>query len=412
MTRRPSRFAGAALIGAACLSACSTGDASSSAATMRDSAGIVIAENDLSQPVASCVVGSTPTVSIGADDGDEAYQLHRVFGARMLSDGRIVLVNQGSQSIRFYDRTGRFLGQSGREGRGPGEFSNAFHLWVLPGDTIWVGDYDPWQFHVFAPDGTFKRSVKPTPQYANSPETINVLDNGRSVLAPDALERRSEAGFTLQHLTTVVHGADGALLDTLGVYANGLLGNMGEDPSGPWMQPHFESFARVAAAGSRIVVGHGATPELSIYDAADSIRLERVIRWTTLDRKVTPEAVAAERERLRTQYPELDPAMFRRMVQPMIREDRPAADRFPAFSGIAMGRDGRIWVREYAMPDRPPTRSYLGFDRDGRLQCRAVMPPFSNVFEFGKDYVIALDRDSLGVERVVQFPVGAPAVVK
>ena len=412
MSRYNSVAAQVVVIGAVWLSACSAGDASSAATTMRDSAGIAIAENDLTAPAASCAVAATPTVSIGADDGDEAYQLHRVFGARKLSDGRIVLVNQGSQSIRFYDQTGKFLSQSGREGQGPGEFSNAFYLWVLPGDTIWVGDYRPWQFHIFGPDGTFKRSVKPSPQYPNSPETINVLDNGRSVLAPGAPQARSQSGFTLQHLTTVVHGADGALLDTLGVYPNGLLGNMGEDPTGPWMQPHFESFARVAAAGSRIVVGHGATPELSIYDAADSIRLERVIRWTTVDRKVTPEAVAAERKRLREQYPELDPAMFKRMVQPLIREDRPAADRFPAFSGIVVGRDGRIWVREYPMPDRPPTRSYLGFDRDGRFMCRAVMPSYSNIFEFGKDYVLALDRDSLGVERVLQLPVAAPAVAK
>lgn len=412
MSRCHSMVSWTTLLGAISLAACSSGDASSAGTTLRDSSGVTIAENDMTRLSASCTIPATPTVSIGADDGDEAYQLHRVFGARKLSDGRIVLVNQGSQSIRFYDGTGKFLSQSGRAGQGPGEFSNAFYLWVLPGDSIWVGDYRPWQFHVFGPDGTWKRSVRPSPQYPNSPETINVLDNGRSVLAPGALEARSQTGFTQQYLTTVVHEPDGALLDTLGKYPNGMLGNMGEDPTGPWMQPHFESHARVSAAGSRIVVGHGATPELSIYEAADSIRLERLLRWTTVDRKVTPEAIAAERTRLREQYPDLDPAMFRRMVQPLIREDRPAAERFPAFSGVIVGRDGRIWVREYPMPDRPPTRSYLGFDREGRFLCRAVMPSFSNIFEFGKDYLLALDRDSLGVERVLEFPIAAPAVAK
>jgi hypothetical protein len=412
MSRCVSMSAVRVLFGLLWLAGCASGDASSDATAMRDSAGVAIAENDLLRPTASCAVGAAPTVSIGTDDGAEMYQLYRVFGASKLSDGRIVLVNQGSQSIRFYDAKGTFLTQSGRAGQGPGEFSNAFYLWVLPGDSIWVGDYGPWQFHVFGPDGTWKRTVRPTPQYTNSPEVLSVLDNGRSVLAARGLEERSLTGFTLQHLTPVMHAPDGALIDTIGTYPNGLLGNMGEDPSGPWMQPHFESFARVAARGSRIVVGHGATPELSVYEAADSLHLERIIRWTTVDRAVTPAAVDAERKRLREQYPDLDPAMFRRMVQPLIREDRPAAEKFPAFAGIVVGRDGRIWVREYPMPDQPQTRSYIGFDREGRFVCRAVMPPFDNLYEFGKDYLLALHRDSLRVEHVVEYSLAGPAAPK
>ena len=384
MTRRRCPCARFTLLAAILVAACSTGDADSGVTTIRDSAGVAIAENDLARLASTCTMAPAPTVSIGAAEGEEVYQLYRVFGARKLSDGRIVLVNQGSQQLRFYDATGKFLNATGREGRGPGEFENAFYLWVLPGDSVWVGDYRPWQFHVFGPDGTWKHTVRPTPQYYNSPDVINVLDDGRSVLADGRLlENRSPNGFTLQHITVVVHGRDGALLDTLGTYPNGLIGNMGEDPTGPWMGPHFESYTRVAAAGSRIAVGHGSVAELSVYRAADSVRLERLVRWTTVDRTVSAEDIAAERTRLREQYPELDPAMFRRMVAPLIREDRPAAKVFPAFSGIIAGRDGRLWVREYPTPDRADTRSYLGFDPEGRLLCRMVVPAFDNIFEIG-----------------------------
>src|SRR5687768_1257800 len=169
MARRRSARDRSTLLAAILVAACSTGDADSGVTTMRDSAGIAIAENDLARLTSTCTMTSTPTVSIGSAEGEEAYQLYRVFGARKLSDGRIVLVNQGSQQLRFYDASGKFLNAAGREGRGPGEFENAFYLWVLPGDTVWVGDYRPWQFHVFGPDGTWKRTVRPTPQYYNSP---------------------------------------------------------------------------------------------------------------------------------------------------------------------------------------------------------------------------------------------------
>ncbi len=410
MSHRGAGGAGAIIVIAGLwLGGCSTGDTDPAITTTRDSAGVAIVENDLQRLSASCVMSPEPTVSIGAAGGDEAYQLFRVFGARKLSDGRIALVNQGSQELRFYDANGKFVGRGGRAGRGPGEFENAFYHWVLPGDTIWVGDYRPWQFHIFSPDGSWKRTVRPTPQYNNSPEVMAVLNDGRSVLAERPWPQRDPNGFAMEHITVVIHGPDGALVDTIGTFPNGRVGNLGDTPVGPWAGPHFESYTRVSASGSRIIIGHGATPELSVHRVGDSTRLERIIRWTTHDRKVTPEDIAAERKRLREQYPDLDPAMYKRMVEPLVREDRPAAEVFPAFAGIISGRDGRIWVREYPTPDRPNTRSYLGFDAEGRLLCRMAMPGFDNLFEIGSDYLLALDPDSLGVERVVLHAISKPS---
>lgn len=393
-----------------CVAACSPGDAGTSVTTTRDSAGIKVVDNDVERATAACSIDSTPAVRIGTSEGDEDYQLHRVFGARRLSDGRIVVVNQGSQQLRFYDSTGKYLTASGREGQGPGEFTNAFYLWVLPGDTTWVGDYRPFQFLVFSPDGSWKRTVRPAPAYTNPPAIMDVLDDGRSILAARGIENRQPKGFAAQTLTPVIHAADGALIDTIGTYPNGRLGQTVEGPMNVWLQPHFESYTRVASAGSRVVIGHGSMPSLSVYRMSDSLELDRIVRWTTVDRAVTPAAIEAELTRIREENKDTDPDMYKRLVEPMIHKDRPAADVFPAFSGITVGRDGRIWVREYPAPGRATRRNYLGFDRDGRFVCRLETPAFDNVYEFGKDYLIALERDSLGVERVVKFPLsGAPA---
>jgi hypothetical protein len=121
---------------------CSQPDDHRPAVAMRDSGGVTIIEHTIGAAAPVCAIGSQPTVTIGGQES-EKQQLYRVFGAARLSDGRIALVNSGAHQLRFYDRHGRFLQQVGRNGSGPGEFRDAFYLWVLPCDTIWVGDYSP-----------------------------------------------------------------------------------------------------------------------------------------------------------------------------------------------------------------------------------------------------------------------------
>ena len=99
-------------------------------------------------------------------------ELHRVFGATRLGDGTIALVNGGTHEVRFFGGDGKFIRASGREGQGPGEFSDAFYIHWLPGETLYVGDYRPFQFLVIAPDGRWVRTVRPTPVYPNNPATM------------------------------------------------------------------------------------------------------------------------------------------------------------------------------------------------------------------------------------------------
>lgn len=374
----------------------------------RDSAGITIVENDLPRLTATCPVDPEPTLVIGDPARGTQHELYRVFGATRLGDGRIALVNQGSQELRYYDDEGAFLASRGRGGEGPGEFRNAFYLWRLPGDTVWVGDYDPWQYHVFDPEGEWVRTVRPRPEYVNSPAVIQMLDGGRAVLAPRDFPTPGP-GFRLREITVVVHGPDGALLDTIGTYPNGRWGQVEDDPALRFLFPLFESFARVAAGGSRIVTGHGSESELAIYEVdVDLGSPRRIVRWTTESRAVSQSDIAAERRRIEAQYEDLDPGMRAQLVAPLVSEDRPAADRFPAFRSLALGRDGRVWIREQPSPDAPDDQDWVAFSAEGRFECRARFPASDRLFELGEDYLLVLDRDELGVERVLGYRLGPP----
>lgn len=111
--------------------ACSGESASSTnASVVRDSSGVTIIEHDLAQRSGTCAIDPNPSLSIGVEEGDEAYMLSDISGAARLSDGRIIIAQRSTQDIRYYDSTGTFLRTSGRQGRGPGEFSSPYHVHV------------------------------------------------------------------------------------------------------------------------------------------------------------------------------------------------------------------------------------------------------------------------------------------
>ncbi len=211
---RPRHAAAVLLITAAC-----GGDAAATGypIVVRDSAGVVIVDNDLTRLSASCAISAEPTVSIGVEEGAEEDMLFRVQGATRLSDGRIALANRGTHQFRLYDTAGRHLRSSGRQGKGPGEFSSPFYLHTTEGDTVHVGDFRPFQFLVFAPDGSWVRTVRPMPLYVNTPGTMNVLRDGRMMLSvrEGVTEGGVPGGFTPCYTTVVLHAADGTLTDTV-----------------------------------------------------------------------------------------------------------------------------------------------------------------------------------------------------
>lgn len=373
-----------------------------------DSAGVEIVTNNVTAAAPVCTVDATPVVSIGVTEGPNEYELYRVFGATQLSDGRIALVNQGSQQLRMYDASGRHQFNAGREGRGPGEFADAFQLWRMPGDTLWVGDYRPWQFLVFSPSGEYVRTVRPHPQFPNPPGVVEVLPDGRQLLAVRPLTSEG-ANWSERELTIVIYGPNGTAGDTLGTYPNGRWGKLPDHPN-LGLYPLFESFFRIDAGHDVIVTGHSSEPQLEVRNTDEDLALRRIIRWTAGPREITPDDIAAEHRRLAERYEDVDPAMRHEFVAPLVSEDRPIAERFPAYVSLRVGREGRVWVREFVKPSEAGEDRWMVFSAEGSFGCRAVLPESEEVLEIGADYILAKTQDDLGVERVVKWRLSPPAI--
>lgn len=358
---------------------------------VRDSAGIRIVTNlaaTVAQPPDSCWVDPMPDISIGDAAGLPEYELHRVFGAAMLSDGKIAVLDQGSSQLRLYDSTGTFLAASGSEGDGPGEFRNAYGLWVLRGDTLWAGDYGAWQFEVFAPDGHWIRAVKPATYFPASPDIIVVLEDGVSIMGDFKSRWQGTSDYRPATIDLLVHDRDGALLDTLSTLDYGVWA-----VATPGFAFHrlFESFPMAAGSARHFVWGHGGRTELLALEAvAGELRLLSITRFEMPSRAVTTAAVADERRRVAEEYFELDGETAH----------IPTADVMPAFTGLLVEKDGRMWVREYRRGTDNDIDSWLTFSPEGFVECRLWLPKVRRVFAFANGTALVLHVDRLGVERV------------
>ena len=136
---RDSRFA-LLLAVAACTSA-SDRASGGPRPTVRDSAGVTIVDNTTVDPatVPRWTVDTAPSLRIGTQEGDPAYELGSIGGVQRLPNGMIVVLNGQGESafeFRFYDSTGKHIVTHGRRGQGPGEYRWINYFGSVGGDTL------------------------------------------------------------------------------------------------------------------------------------------------------------------------------------------------------------------------------------------------------------------------------------
>ena len=369
-----------------------------------DSAGVEIVTSDPLSSDAYCSLSEEPTLSIGVLEGEEPYMFNWIRGANRLSDGSIAMMNNGSGKIRIFDAGGTHLRSMGGKGEGPGEFRIGRYIWVLPGDTLSVGDYRPWRYHVYASNGEFIRTVKMDPLYFNASLGGGVLDNGISVnVRDDAMEQRAQDFRQPMPWFVEAHAADGSVIGELAKLDSQREGTW--DGAGAILWTLFDPVPSVHALGTTIAIASAREPEVRLLD--EELRLRRIVRWTDADREVTGAHVQAYRDGLIERRGGRGSENWRPTDDAMISDRRPVADVFPTVSTVRVGRDGRLWVYPYRKPGA--AGGWWVFGTDGHFVCH--LPPTIGSFtsyEFGADYLLGVHSDELGVERVVMYELRLP----
>ncbi|MCY4673102.1 MAG: hypothetical protein OXD43_04935 [Bacteroidetes bacterium] len=361
-----------------------------------DSSSAQIVTSTPASSEATCTFSEEPVLVIGDDEEDDNQWFSYIWGMGLLSDGSIAVVDNDLFEVRIFDASGRHLRSMGQRGEGPGEFTNPATLGITAGDTLWVGNYRPWSYTLLTAQGQFVRRILLDPVYQNRSMAGGVLENGYTVNAKEGGVGMRTPDFDVPDTMIVeIHDPDGKLVGSLARIPHRTYGTVSEAPENLYLSPLFEARAAVDALGSTIVLAHGSKPEVQVLD--DEFNLRMTIRWPEQNREVTRADIRAWRE---------DYRKLRSPARYMLSQERPVADVFPVISSVRIGRDGRIWVRQY---DRPrEDRGWLAFGADGKFYCHMAQPP-GNVQEFGADYVLLLHRSELGLQTVRMHSLTPPS---
>lgn len=362
---------------------------------VRDSAGIRIVENPAPDPGAAPLwaVATEPRVDIGVLEGAEAYQLSQVGGAVRLSDGRIVVANGGSQEVRFFDTTGRYLATAGRKGGGPGEFERLGPVFALPGDSVAAFDWNLRRVSLFDSAGHFLRSF-----------TLDV-----TAAAPVPLGRLADGAWLCNRMFTFRPGGEGtqvvrdttALLvfDSSGAFRD----SIGRFPGPEWYVRSqgngamasslpFGTNTEVVVGGDRFYAGQSGRYEIVRYSVAGAPEL--IIRRAWAPQRVTDDDVS----RLKAERLARTDAGFRPNLE-RLYQDIPFPSTFPAFDALRVDPLGNLWVLDSSRPG-DQRRRWTVFSPDGVMLGAVETPRGLSVREIGRDYVLGTWRDALDVEHV------------
>lgn len=383
-----------------------------SAQAVSDSAGIrLVSYPRDARPLAVWQVPSAPILSFGGVDGAGPAEFSRVVAARRLPDGRVLVANQGTNEIRFFDANGRFLRASGRTGSGPGEFSQ---LWgfVVRGDTV-QGYDSSLGSHVFTLRGDFVRQVRmPSLRPYLVGDPYGVLSSGELVQGGEPRRTRLTGP-----------GPEGYFADTSALFVIDPAGSsakmvarmagfeMFREPGTPGPRPvAFGGRARVAVFPQRICVGHSRIYEVRCH--APDGRLEMVLRRDVQPRVVSDSAraafVAGERERPGEGATGSHSARMEQFLR-----SQPFAERYPVFSAFMAAQTGELWIADYLPADgirggaldMPPrsVRTWNVYSAAGEWTAAIGLPVRFTVTDAGQDFLLGVLRDIDGVETVALF---------
>src|SRR5262245_20459797 len=115
------------------------GASAGAAQPARDSAGIRIIEN--SKPAWAVghewKLSESPMLVLG-DGKNPSERFGRIVGVTRLSDGRIVVADESTLELKFFDASGRHLASVGGKGQGEDQFRGFRTVSRLTGDSIVV----------------------------------------------------------------------------------------------------------------------------------------------------------------------------------------------------------------------------------------------------------------------------------
>jgi len=101
----------------------------------------------------------TKELTIGVVEGDENYMFGKSVGFNVDGQGNIYVLDWDRKHIRKFAPDGKYLLTFGRQGQGPGEFTNPSGVRFAPDGNLYVSENWGNRLYFFDPDGRFLRQT-------------------------------------------------------------------------------------------------------------------------------------------------------------------------------------------------------------------------------------------------------------
>lgn len=399
------------ILAAAALSACNTDNGSPSTDTI-ETVGDTTVVHSRSVGVWGSGATLVPEVSVGELEGPDEYLFGNVASIAVDDDRTMYVLDRQAQEVRVFDSAGNHVETLGGRGEGPGELSGGEAIAVLADGRLLVRDPANMRVQVFGPGPgeTDEWRYNSGNHFTDRP--LYTDRRGHTYLFASDPSRDNSIVVEL--------AADGTPIDTLPeptsdhepaiVRAEVTTSSSSNSRS---MNVPFSPFFTWTFHPS----GHflsGVSTEYRIELARDDgvLRIERdydPVPVSDTERDFTRQMIEGE---------------MRQVDPDWTWDGPPIPDYKPPFMALHAGRDGRIWVllataagiveNEDHDPNDPRSQPvifhvrgrYEVFESDGTYLGTVEAPAeFSGYPQpvFDGDYVWAVARDELGVERVVRY---------
>jgi hypothetical protein len=329
---------------------------------------------------AEWAVSSKPILDVPGVDANGAEAFQNLAGAVRLSNGKIIIADKGSTSIRLLDEKGKLLRSVGRQGSGPGEYriiatgspcADSLVVWAVE-STIMVGE-----------SGAAARQFKLP---ADNPRMAPLLGvscaaNGNFVyISQPAARSMTPAGLMQMKSAVIATDREGKILTQVDSIPSGLWMAVGGGgfpvPLGP--------FTNAVAVGDHIAVGVSDSARIWIISPSG--------KRTTIPVPYTPRAPTdQEMADAIDAVADLAPVQLRpRLLPELQKATKPAM--LPAYFGIWGDPDGVLWVQQ--TPPGAKRTDLLAMSVDGKVIARTLIPMAAKILDIGRDYILASYDDA------------------
>lgn len=390
-------------------------------------AGLVTVFDSTADTIVARVEGQVPVSALRAvtlvmriqPTADDTSLFSEIFEFDVDVANRVWAYDYQARRLFLFDSSGNLVRRIGRQGSGPGEFSQGNGIVTLSDTGIAFLDSQNARVSFFSANGDFRTSFTVPSGFSTSNGLITDKSGTLYLRRPVTPSREGEI---LGRMGLVRLNADGSFADSL----------LPVD-----MQVQRETYVAVSENGnSRSATSSSFAPNyfwdwhpdgffVTAHGGRYEIILERkgakpvVIRRTAVPVPILSEERNAEKESITWNM---------RRTQPNWAWNGPEIPETKApLGGILAARDGNIWVRVPTPSERIPdselapqrengppvnrfrsSHTYEVFSSDGRFLGRVPLPPKTSLMQADGEYLWGIMRDADEIPSIVRFRLSRP----